>query len=106
MDTFWFQSNNPLQVRKEIYIQLKNFDRQAKEQRAVFCITYFPRGSRLSETSMGRLLTGGKPGAEETWVKAISLKHFYLPLIGQLFRKFYRLPKICLSFLKCQLQDN
>lgn len=36
-----------MQARKGIYFKLKNFDRPAKEQRAVFCVTYFPRGSKL-----------------------------------------------------------
>lgn len=31
-----------MQVRKGIYFKLKNFDRTAKEQRAVFYITIFP----------------------------------------------------------------
>jgi hypothetical protein len=74
-------------VRKRIYFKLKNFDRLAKEQRAVFYITYFPRGSRLLQTSMGGLLTGGRLGAAEKWIKAISLKYLNLPLIGQLCGK-------------------
>jgi len=91
---------------KGIYFKLKNFDRPAIEQRAVFYITCFPRGSRLSWTSMGGLLTEGRPGAEEMWIKAISLTHLNLPLIGQLFRKFCGLPQSCWLFLKWQLQES
>ena len=46
---------------------------------------------------MGGLLTGGRPGAEEMVIKAISLKHLSLPSIGQLFRKFYSLLQLGLT---------
>jgi hypothetical protein len=36
---------------------------------------------------MGGLLTGGRLGAAEMWIKAISLKYCNLPLIGQLCGK-------------------
>lgn len=60
-----------MQVRKGIYFKLKNFDRPAKEQRAVFCISRFPRGSGLTGFA-GRPFAGGSPGAEEMWIKAVT----------------------------------
>lgn len=60
-----------MQVRREIYFKLKNFDRPAKEQRAVFCIACFPRGSGLTGFA-GTPFAGGSPGAEEMWIKAIA----------------------------------
>lgn len=93
-------------MRKEIYFKLKNFDRPAKEQRAVFYITYFPRGSRLSKISVGGPLTGGRPGAAEKQIKVISLKHLHQPSIGQLFSKFYSLPQPGLLLPKQQWQDS
>lgn len=68
-----------MQVRKGIYFKLKNFDRTAKEQRAVFYITCFPRGSGLSSTSMGGLLAGGGAGTEEMGIKAIRVRHLNVP---------------------------
>lgn len=75
-----------MQARKGIYFKLKNFDRPAKEQRAVFCIARFPRGSGLTGFA-GRPLAGGSPGAEEMWIKAIA-QSLTLPSMGQLLGKF------------------
>jgi hypothetical protein len=41
---------------------------------AIFqCSQYFPRGSRFLQTSIGGLLTEGRRGAAETWIKASTL---------------------------------
>lgn len=58
-------------MRKGIYFKLKNFDRPAEEQRTVFYIAHFPRGSGLTGFA-GRPFAGGRPGAEEMWIKAIT----------------------------------
>lgn len=76
-----------MQVRKGIYFKLKNFDRPAEEQKSVFSIAHFPRGSGLTGFA-GRPFTRGRSGAGEKWIKAVPQGFsIYLPL-GQLLGNF------------------